>query len=238
MNWHPLADLSAYLDGELTLQERKVVEQHLAGCERCRLEMEMLGGMKASLRGLGMLTPERALLPTPAVHPGESMTAYLDGELDPLAALGVEAHIEACPNCARELKALHKTRSALRGLPWLEEPKLDAITPGALRAPRRDAMLQGRQNCGVRQDTVASLSTQSPMRPMRHSASQRRHSVLLAVAAAVVVVIGFVGVTVPNGIEPKVQPDLRGFASNHASFAPSPDGVSGAATAVAFYQQP
>ena len=37
-----MAQFSAYLDGPLTVEERKAVREHLAGCERCRAELEAL----------------------------------------------------------------------------------------------------------------------------------------------------------------------------------------------------
>lgn len=40
--------------------------------------------------------------------------AFLDDELDPVRSLGVQRHLEACPDCAREHAAHRSLRSALR----------------------------------------------------------------------------------------------------------------------------
>lgn len=52
---------------------------------------------------------------------------YLDGELDPRAAAGVERHVRWCPNCRRILANLRRTvvgLGALRELPTpADEPR-------------------------------------------------------------------------------------------------------------------
>lgn len=47
--------ISAYLDGELDSVERRQVEGHLPGCERCRQELEDLMIVRARLRSMPML---------------------------------------------------------------------------------------------------------------------------------------------------------------------------------------
>jgi anti-sigma factor RsiW len=44
------------------------------------------------------------------------MSDYLDGELDPRAAAGVERHVRWCPNCRRMLRNLSRTIGGLRAL--------------------------------------------------------------------------------------------------------------------------
>lgn len=55
------------------------------------------------------------------------MSDYLDGELDPRAAAGVERHVRWCPNCRKMLQNLRRTVSglgALRDLPTpADEPR-------------------------------------------------------------------------------------------------------------------
>jgi anti-sigma factor RsiW len=48
------------------------------------------------------------------------MSDYLDGDLDPQAAAGVERHARWCPNCRRMLRNLRRTvvgLGALRDVP-------------------------------------------------------------------------------------------------------------------------
>jgi anti-sigma factor RsiW len=53
MNNHPLERISAYADGELTAEEERGVEAHLALCTECSRELALIralsGAMKASL---------------------------------------------------------------------------------------------------------------------------------------------------------------------------------------------
>lgn len=51
--------LSAYLDGELTPQERDRVNEHLLTCQNCRLGLESLRGAKRLLTG----APRRVMPP-------------------------------------------------------------------------------------------------------------------------------------------------------------------------------
>ena len=43
--------LNWYLDGELAVEEKQGVEQHLDDCEACRQQMQLLSKMKSGLRG-------------------------------------------------------------------------------------------------------------------------------------------------------------------------------------------
>ena len=60
-------------------------------------------------------------------HPGDLLSAWLDGELAPAEAADVAAHLEGCPACAGERDEVEASRVMLRGLPRLEVP------PGVLR---------------------------------------------------------------------------------------------------------
>jgi anti-sigma factor RsiW len=63
-------------------------------------------------------------------HPGDLISAYLDGELDPATRAQVGEHLESCAACSVELTAVSAARSALHDLPMLEPP------PGLLLAPQ------------------------------------------------------------------------------------------------------
>ncbi|HEX8803354.1 MAG TPA: zf-HC2 domain-containing protein, partial [Acidimicrobiales bacterium] len=55
-------------------------------------------------------------------HPGDLLSARLDGELAPDAEAAVDEHVAACAACRRDLDALARTRTLLRGLPQVEAP--------------------------------------------------------------------------------------------------------------------
>ena len=55
-------------------------------------------------------------------HPGDLLSAWLDGELEPAKATAVATHLEACAACAAEREEVEAGRAAVRRLPTLEPP--------------------------------------------------------------------------------------------------------------------
>ena len=55
-------------------------------------------------------------------HPGELLSAWLDGELAAAEAAVVASHVEACAVCAAERDEVEAGRAAVRGLPFLDPP--------------------------------------------------------------------------------------------------------------------
>jgi len=55
-------------------------------------------------------------------HPGELISAYLDGELARHEIGQLLAHLDGCGRCASELQQVQLVRSAVRSLPLLELP--------------------------------------------------------------------------------------------------------------------
>ena len=78
-------------------------------------------------------------------HPGDELSALLDGELDGQAAVAVRVHVAGCPPCADELNCTRAARVALRSLPAVEPPpgvmqSLVARVAGVDEGPRADAV--------------------------------------------------------------------------------------------------
>ena len=55
-------------------------------------------------------------------HPGDLLSAYLDGELTPGEEEGLRTHLDTCPECRRELQLIGQGRSLVRGLPAVDPP--------------------------------------------------------------------------------------------------------------------
>jgi anti-sigma factor RsiW len=55
-------------------------------------------------------------------HAGESISAYLDGELTRSEVDQLFAHLANCGRCSVELQQMQQVRSAVRSLPLLELP--------------------------------------------------------------------------------------------------------------------
>jgi len=57
-----------------------------------------------------------------SAHPGDLLSAYVDGELTPRETEGVRAHLESCAECRRELQYISEARTLVRGLPPVDPP--------------------------------------------------------------------------------------------------------------------
>ena len=80
-------------------------------------------------------------------HPGDLISAWLDGELAPSEAATIAAHLEACPACAAERDEVDSARVAVRGLPLLMPPlgvlrPLPAMHVGDLISARLDGEVE------------------------------------------------------------------------------------------------
>mgnify|MGYP001821074819 CR=1 FL=1 len=117
--------VSAYLDGQLQPGELDIVVEHLGECIECIAEFHQLKEIRAALRTLPFLEiPDRLL---PDTHPGEQLSAYLDGQLDTTEHDFVFSHLDFCTDCRLELHELDAARTAIRSLPGLEAPEFLAV---------------------------------------------------------------------------------------------------------------
>ena len=66
-NRHPRGDLSAHADGELAPNRLNALETHLAGCQRCRTELDDLLAVRSALRDLPQVAAPRSFTLTPAM---------------------------------------------------------------------------------------------------------------------------------------------------------------------------
>jgi anti-sigma factor RsiW len=55
-------------------------------------------------------------------HPGDLLSALLDGELGLAEAGAVRSHLDSCPECQRELDYISGARTLVRGLPAVDPP--------------------------------------------------------------------------------------------------------------------
>ena len=57
-------------------------------------------------------------------HPGDLLSAYLDGELAPEEHRAIATHLDVCDACRSEFAAIASTRASLRSLPLIEPPAI------------------------------------------------------------------------------------------------------------------
>lgn len=60
---HPSESISAYLDGELTVEETRQLMAHMSTCGRCAAEMEDFQRVRAAIRALPVLELPPGLVP-------------------------------------------------------------------------------------------------------------------------------------------------------------------------------
>lgn len=121
-------DLSALIDGQLSGSRKTEVDEHLAGCQDCRLELDGLKQVQSFLsKAFAAKTDDEnapdiwAMMSSKV--PGvcdviqEDLSAYLDGELTVPAQEGVNKHLKECETCLAQFKDLNATnRLLVKGL--------------------------------------------------------------------------------------------------------------------------
>jgi len=86
------------------------------------------------------LSSERPL----ALHLGEVVSAYLDGELPPAERRRAETHLAGCDFCRDDLTDMMFVRARLRAMPMLElPPELRSKAPATIPIYRRARLLVG-----------------------------------------------------------------------------------------------
>ncbi len=68
-------------------------------------------------------------------HPGNLLSALLDGALSPEEVRAVSDHLDACSECRSELETIAAVRAAVRSLPMLDPPP--GLLPGRAAVSRR-----------------------------------------------------------------------------------------------------
>jgi hypothetical protein len=134
-------------------------------------------------------------------HPGDLLSALLDGELPGPEEAAVVAHLAGCDRCNRELDAVAAARDAVRALPVVAPP------PGFLEAcierGRADEAVAGAPSAEVSSATVTSLEP------------RRRRQALGGVAASVAaVLVVLVAGTFEGG---PVRPEVGRVVGDHAA---------------------
>ncbi|RLE12620.1 MAG: hypothetical protein DRJ28_08760 [Actinobacteria bacterium] len=127
--------LSCYLDGALTPVELDEVVVALENDIGAIAEFRRLQEVRRTVRILPMLDVPLHLLP--GEHLGEQLSAYLDGELATMEMPALNAHLDTCTDCRRELAELDRSRTAVRALPGLEPPGFLEVRREAAKEAKR-----------------------------------------------------------------------------------------------------
>lgn len=125
--------LSAYLDGEVSSEEREQIAQRLAGSAEYRSELEALRALQTVLqdlpryrlpaevhqrimRKIQRLAAEEVISPQPSVFDGELLSAYFDGEVSDEERQVAEHALASSARCRSRLDQLGELDADLRQL--------------------------------------------------------------------------------------------------------------------------
>lgn len=128
--------LSAYLDGELGVDDEHRVVGHLETCPACRAELADLHVARAAVRSLPLLDPPEWLQPAPATgievarrHPVAAVAAAAAAIL--ALTIGLATLLTPAPAVEvdfAEIASTHRARASVDGLPT--GARVVQITPG------------------------------------------------------------------------------------------------------------
>ena len=118
--------LSAYIDGELSDNEKTTVEEHLKSCKSCQEELEIIkelsNKIKFSLEKEDLI-PDLSLSVMSRLNESnqlscndvdENISAYFDGELEPTQYYSIDDHIKNCTRCEENYKKLKYLRNLIK----------------------------------------------------------------------------------------------------------------------------
>jgi hypothetical protein len=88
-------------------------------------------------------------------HPGDALSALVDGELEPAEDATVRAHVAGCSRCAEELAAIRRSRRLVRLLPGIDVP--DDVTTRLLAVEGPDAGDRGSIGALVQRRRLAAF---------------------------------------------------------------------------------
>ena len=113
------AELSAYLDNELTPSRRKQIEAHLRSCDECS---DMLSAFQENRQMIANIAhPVPSTLKDGVMRKihtqfQDELSAYLDNELAPAMRDRIEAHLHSCDECSNMLAAFRQNRERVQTL--------------------------------------------------------------------------------------------------------------------------
>lgn len=162
--------ISAFLDGELTVEERALLEQELATSAESRLYLEQLKRQRMALQGIprqklsssaaariqAAIQAAQPSASPPAPGPSDSIweliSAHLDGELTVAERASVERHLADSGECREYLEQLRQQRGLLASIP---RHKLPAAVSKQIMA----AIKAARSSVAKEEPILATLAT-------------------------------------------------------------------------------
>ncbi len=127
------ADLSRLWDGDVTPEERQVLQQHLDTCRNCRDRWEQMAAGAHDIDavfGIPASSSDRCL-------PLDVLAGYLDETLDPAEKTAVDSHLDRCKECREAIERIQQASRAFdfEGDAWWEKYSACQALQLAVHAP-------------------------------------------------------------------------------------------------------
>ena len=133
------AELSAYLDNELTPSRQKQIEAHLRSCDECS---DMLSAFQENRQMVANIihpvppTLKDGVMAKIHTQFQDELSAYLDNELAPAIRDRIEAHLHSCDECSDMLAAFQENRARVK---TLEHPAPASLENAVMAKIRQQA---------------------------------------------------------------------------------------------------
>lgn len=132
--------LSCYADGVVDEATMEMIEAHLAGCPECRSELTAIEAVRTSMSTAAEVEPPAGLklsiwaaigreavaaaddLPADCLETLSMLSEFVDGMLSNADVVRVSAHLDVCPDCAREAAGMRKMLAAVADVEEVEPP--------------------------------------------------------------------------------------------------------------------
>lgn len=151
---HPIiSELEQFLKGKLPAGRLLEVDEHISECTECKAALDSIQSRKSAALGLGQM-----LLGVKDCPEYEQLSAYVDRELNAQESKAIEAHVNLCELCSRDVSRIAELRShALLRKPVVLKPGV-TVTQAPAGRPVWVRVLAGLGAVGVAAVAVFSFN--------------------------------------------------------------------------------
>ena len=156
------AELSAYLDNELTPSRHKQIEEHLRSCDECS---DMLAAFQENRQMIANIahpvppTLKDGVMAKIHTQFQDELSAYLDNELAPAMRDRIEAHLHSCDECSDMLAAFRQNRERVQ---TLEHPAPASIENAVMAKIRQQAAQTRKEEAPTRPGWIPDIGRWMP----------------------------------------------------------------------------
>ena len=130
------AELSAYLDNELSPSRHQQIEAHLRSCTECS---EMLAAFQTNRQRIADIarpvpsTLKDGVMAKIHTQFQDELSAYLDDELAPAMRERIEAHLHSCGECSDMLAAFRQNQERIKAIQHPAPASIESAVMATIR---------------------------------------------------------------------------------------------------------